>query len=234
MDSRSAPDECAGAARLAGAEHDIANALRRLPQTLFHATLACNASRIKREGLTCACTLIKAAERQDTSYQAPLSYRDRTLILPNGAALRDQRPMAPELLRRCLDPTLSVLDWYRLINARVFFWLDAVRLATYLKASATFDQVVYTVNTKSLVQKYANDMEVTPFNVGYAKRRGAPRGLRTFVPLSDWSRSGWAAETAPGRKTRAASAAAVELAVRSSIPDFHQHVTAQRLVPAGP
>jgi hypothetical protein len=142
--------------------------------------------------------------------------------------------MAPELLKRCLDSTMSVSEWYGLINARVFFWVDAARLSSYLKASAASDQVVYTVSTRSLVLKYASDMEVTPFNVGFAKRRGAPRGLRTFVPLSDWSRSGWATERAPGRKIRAASAAAVELVVRIAIPDFHQHVTAQRVVPAGP
>jgi hypothetical protein len=213
-------------------EHGIANALARLPTTLFHSTLACNAQMIQVEGLHCASTLINAAERRDSSYQAPLSYRDRTLILPNGAALRDQRPMAPEYLARCLDPPLSVSDWYRLVNARIFFWLDATRLQGYLKASAVSDQVVYSVDTQSLVLQYADCVEVTPFNVGYAMRRGASRGVRTFVSLSDWSRSAWAVETAPGRKTRAASAAPVELAVRGSIPNFHQYVTAQRIVPA--
>jgi hypothetical protein len=212
-------------------ENDIANALRRLPAFLLHATLGGNAARIKQEGLHCASALIKAAERDHPGYQAP-HYRHRTLILPNGTALRDQRPMAPELLVRCLDPTLSVTDWYGLVNARVFFWIDAARLPSYLQASAGSEQVVYTVDTQSFVRRYADCMEVTPFNVGYAKRRGAARGLRTFVSLKDWSRSGWATEKAAGRKPRAATAGPVELAVCGSIPDFHQYVTAQRVVPA--
>lgn len=151
-------------------------------------------------------------------------------MLPTGAALRDQRPMAPEFLARCLDPPLSVTDWYHLVNARVFFWIDLKRLTTYLNASAGSDQVVYTVDIQALILKYADSMEVTPFNVGYAKRRGAPRGLRTFVSLAAWTRTGWAEERAAGRKPRSAHALPVELAVRSSIPDFDHYVIKRHVV----
>ena len=140
--------------------------------------------------------------------------------------------MAPALLARCLQSPLSVEDWYRLVNARVFFWIDAARLTSYLKASSASDQVIYTVDSELLVSKHADHMEVTPLNVGYALRRGAPRGVRTFVPLRDWSRTGWASERVTGRKPRASSAKPVELAVRGSVPCFNQLVTDRRVLPA--
>ena len=202
----------------------------RLPAVAFHATLACNAGGIERNGLHSASTLIEAAELVDSNYRAPRAYRNRTVMLPTGVALRDQRPMAPEFLARCLDPPLSVTDWYHLVNARVFFWIDLKRLTTYLNASAGSDQVVYTVDIQALILKYADSMEVTPFNVGYAKRRGAPRGLRTFVSLAAWTRTGWAEERAAGRKPRSAYALPVELAVRSSIPDFDHYVIKRHVV----
>lgn len=209
---------------------DIQVALRNLPEVIFHVTLACNSLAIERDGLQSACALIDAAERRYAKFRAVRGYRDRTVILPTGAALRDQRPMAPELLARCLEPPLSVVDWYGLVNARVFFWVDPARLKSYLKASARSDQVVYTVATESLVSRHANCMEVTPFNVGYAKRRGAARGLRTFVALREWARTGWAAERAAGKRCRAPTAEPVELAVRGSVHDFHRFVTDRRAV----
>jgi hypothetical protein len=214
------------------APHDLSSALDRLPARLFHATIACNVPAIERDGLRSADALIEAAELSGPKAAAMRCYRNKTMSLPNGAALRDQTPMPPALLERCLDPSLTVRDWYDLVNARVYFWLDELRLARYLKASAVAEQIVYIVDTQALVERYADFMEVTPFNVGYAKRSPAMRGSRSFVTLRDWARKAWTTEAAPGAKPRANSHLPVEITARCSIPDFRCFVRGRRTVAA--
>src|SRR5262245_13553452 len=51
-----------------------------------------------------------------------------------SAVIRDQFPMDDKGLTRCLEDGLLPEDWYRLLNAKVFFWLTRNRLLRLLNA----------------------------------------------------------------------------------------------------
>src|SRR5207244_975256 len=103
--------------------------------------------------------------------------------------LRDQLPMPPAALAACLIG-MSPTEWYALINAHMFFWLDPARLNRQRAACAHRPQMVMTVDASRLLVAYAGRATVTPINSGNARRRPAKRGVATFVPYTSWSTSG--------------------------------------------
>lgn len=199
-----------------------------LPEFVYHLTFAANATGIVRDGLRTAAELLAAAGMDAESANG---HRRGRVLLPTGTWLRDQRPMPPAALARCLDPPLTPDDWYRLINARVFFWPDRDRLIRHWAVSRGTPMICYTVQTARLAERHAAAIELSPFNSGSAMRRAARRGHRSFVPLADWCDSRWAAEAAPDTAPRAKSHKPAELTVHGPIPDFMSFVVAERFAP---
>jgi hypothetical protein len=125
-------------------------------------------------------------------------------------------------------------EWYTLINACVFFWLDPARLNRQRAACAPRSQVVLTVDASKLIAAYAEKITVTPINTGNARRRPARRGAATFVPYASWVTSAWASEAASlGTPVRPSSHPPVELTVVGSIPDIMQFVIGVQQLPPG-
>jgi hypothetical protein len=56
-----------------------------------------------------------------------------------------------------MDPA----DWYAMVNARVFFWLDPERLNRQRAACEPRPQVVMVVDTAALVASYEEQVSVT-------------------------------------------------------------------------
>jgi hypothetical protein len=200
---------------------------------IYHMAEAANWPAIQRDGLHSASTLLDRAgvtgeERARLEQHQRLGHTE----LANGVQLRDQRPMPSAALETCLiDLTPSA--WYKLINARVFFWLDPARLNRQRAACEPRPQVVLTVDARRLVAAYAEKIAVTPINTGNARRRPARRGAATFVPYTTWAASAWSSEAASlGTPLRPASHPPVELTVVGSIPDIrHFVVDVQHLAP---
>jgi uncharacterized protein DUF7002 len=201
--------------------------------SLYHMAEAANWPAIQRDGLYSASTLLDRAgifgeDREHVEKQQRLTHTE----LPNGVQLRDQRPMPPAALANCLiDITPS--EWYALINAHIFFWLDPARLNRQRTACNPRPQVALTVDARRLVAAYAEKIAVTPINTGNARRRPARRGAATFVPYAAWITSAWASEAASlGTPLRPSSHSPVELTVAGSIPDIMQFVVGvQQLAP---
>lgn len=197
------------------------------PARIYHLAEASNWTAIQREGLHSTSALLDlagvAGEERD---RLERQQRPTQMVLPNGARIRDQRPMPPAALAGCLVG-LSPQQWYALLNGRVFFWFDPERLNRQRAACAARPQVVLTVDAHALVAAYAARISVAPINTGNARRRPALRGAATFVPYADWADRGWASE-AEGLGTRARSAAhrPVELTVLGSVPDVMRFVIA--------
>jgi hypothetical protein len=201
--------------------------------SLYHLAEAANWPVIQRDGLHCASILLDLAGIIGEDRERLEKHQRLTHIeLPNRVQLRDQRPMPPAALATCLIG-LSPSEWYALINARVFFWLDPARLNRQRAACNPRPQVVLTVDASKLVAAYAEKIAVTPINTGNARRRPARRGAATFVPYAAWLTSAWASEAASlGTPIRPSSHPPVELTVTGSIPDIMQFVVGvQQLAP---
>src|SRR5687767_3559210 len=74
------------------------------------------------------------------------------------SVIRDQLPMDDKGLIRCLNDGLRPEDWYRLLNAKVFFWLTRSRLLRLLNAGTyrSHEHDVLEFDTASLVTEYAD------------------------------------------------------------------------------
>jgi hypothetical protein len=200
---------------------------------VYHMAEAANWEAIRRDGLHSASTLLDiagvvGAERARLERNQRLAHTE----LPSGAQIRDQRPMPPNALARCLV-SMSPAEWYALINSHVFFWIDPERLNRQRAASEPRPQVVLTIDAEKLVAAYEQQIALTPINTGNARRAPAKRGAATFVPYATWVTSGWASEAAAlGTPMRKRSHQPVELTVAGSVPDVRQFVVAvQELAP---
>lgn len=119
--------------------------------------------------------------------------------------LRDQKPIPPDALGRCLTQGMNTSDWYKLLNGKIFFWVKFERLKRMLTANAYINQPqwVITVSTEALLDRYADMVTLSPFNTGFAHDNRS-RGIGTFKTLEEWP------------QTREA----VELAVDYGVPDI--------------
>lgn len=199
---------------------------RDLPEIAFHIAEGANWAHLRREGLRSARDLLAA-----NGLPAACGWRQETLILPDGRAIRDQRPMPPAALARCLDAPLLPDDWYTLVNRCVFFWLDEARVERHAKALAGRDQILLRLDARRLAAAYAPHVRLSPFNLGAAIRRPARRGLRTLVPLEDWRRDAWQTEAPHGMTPRSSSHAPAEMIVLTAIPDLNEFVMTAEALP---
>lgn len=166
-----------------------AGALTTLPRSIYHLADAVNWPSIQRYGLLSTSALLDLAGVQGSERERiERQQRFQQITLPNGVIILDQRPMPPSALERCLHD-MAPHEWYALLNAKVFFWLDNERLSRMLKANRRSPQMLLTVDTGRLLTAYAEQVSLTPINTGNARRRPATRGRQTFVPYHTWLRA---------------------------------------------
>jgi hypothetical protein len=135
------------------------------------------------------------------------------------AIVRDQLPMDDKGLLRCLPSNITPADWYRLLNSRVFFWLTRERLFRLLGADAyrNLQHDVLEVDTKKLVDAYAERIWLCPMNSGCTKPFPHPRGKDTFLRIGDYPYLTW-------RKKRPRGERVVELCVDQGVSDIRDFV----------
>ena len=128
-------------------------------------------------------------------------------------AIRDQKPMSDAALRRCLQDGMTPVDWYCLLNSRVFFWPTRARLLGLLGARPyrALDHDVLELDTASLVRAHQASITLSPINSGSTFNLGpAPRGLATFQPIATF-------DYAARRRTRPPADCVVELTVERGL-----------------
>jgi hypothetical protein len=181
---------------------------------------------IRDNGLLSTSALVDRYHLDDASRSAILAERRPECVTIAGkgmpsAVIRDQKPMSDGALRKCLEDGLTPSEWYRILNARTFFWLSGTRLRGLLGARAYRDrpQTVLTLETRSLVEAHGDRIELSPINSGSTIFNPVRRGRLTFQPIAEYDYAFW-------RKKRAAANAVVELIVLDGVPDIRDHVIA--------
>jgi hypothetical protein len=197
---------------------------------VYHLADAENWPSIQRRGLLSATRLLALSGLGlDEQARIERTQRPASLALPSGAVLRDQLPMPPSALARCLVD-MTPAQWYALINSKVFFWFDIERLNRQRRASGISPQaVVMTIDAERLLAVHGGRAYLSAFNTGNARRRPAVRGRQSFVPYAAWQESRWASEAAAlGIRPRSASHRPVELTVGEGLPDVMDFVVSLR------
>ena len=130
------------------------------------------------------------------------------------AVVRDQKPLREKALRNCLVG-LTPHEWYKLLNRKTFFWLTEARVRGLLSARAYRDRshCVLTIDTAELLQRHSVRVRLSSINSGAVLYNPVPRGVETFLPLSDYPFE-------ERRKKRGIANAIAELTVDYSVPDI--------------
>jgi len=130
--------------------------------------------------------------------------------------VRDQKPLSESKLKDCLKDCDTV-TWFRMLNGRVFFWLDLERLKTMMSAREYRGKThtVLTVDTEALVRYYENKITLCPLNSGNTSPYAHPRGLDSFHKLSTYPFK--------ERFRKGDYYCVVELAVKDGVPDIAKY-----------
>lgn len=107
--------------------------------------------------------------------------------LHGGATIRDQIPLSEKRLRSALID-MTVDDWYEFLANHVFFWPTQERVRRILGALAYREepQLVVTVDTAQLVNRYAPCILLSPINTGATQPFAWPRGRDTVKSLNSY------------------------------------------------
>jgi hypothetical protein len=85
---------------------------------------------------------------------------------------------------------ISLIDWYKLLNGQVFFWVKPERMRAMVKAYPAEYHSVLMVDTKKLLARHFAKVRLSAINSGSTQRRPAPRGHATFRPVSGYHPKG--------------------------------------------
>jgi hypothetical protein len=102
------------------------------------------------------------------------------------AVIRDQKVMPPRDLAPSLTNGMTPNDWYKLINGKVFFWVEPDDLDVFLGATEyrNSPHVVILVKTSRLLELYADRVTLSAINSGSTLGTRRLRGRETFKSIS--------------------------------------------------
>lgn len=195
----------------------------RFPR-LYHMAETGSWPAIQRHGLLSTQALVDLFELRGEAREGLVAlHRPNSVLIRHPvhgeAVIRDQKPMSDGGLARALRDGLTPSDWYRILNEKVYFWLERRRLEGLLAAAAYRDrrQTVLTVDTAALLARHADRVLLSPINSGCTKPYPQPRGRDTFLPLTSYPFEEW-------DRKRHRRDPVVELTVQNSVPDIRDCV----------
>jgi hypothetical protein len=180
-------------------------------------------SSIEKHGLLSTSALLDLFEVDgDLRRKIETEHRPESITIHHReygtAVIRDQKPMRESALRTCLRG-MTPREWYLKLNGQVFPWATGTRVQTLLSAKAYRDRkhTVITVDTAALMQKYADQIVLSPINSGSTIYNPRPRGKQTFLSMGDYP-------FVQRRKLRGIANAVAEVAMGYAIPDLREFV----------
>lgn len=194
---------------------DVAELIERYPR-LYHMAEAGSWPSIRQHGLLSTSALLDLFEvNGDHRRSIESARRPRSVTVEHSehgtAVIRDQIPLNPTILERCLVG-MTPGEWCETLNRRVFFWVEEERLERLLAARAYRARAhdVLTLDTATLVAVHAPAITLAHLNTGTTVFRAPERGRDTFRTITDYS-------IEARRKV-------VELAVDYNVADVEEHV----------
>lgn len=199
--------------------------LASLHPTLYHMAEDGTWPSIRERGLLSTRAIIDLYQPDEKTSATVLSSVRRTKItLPSpdlgDITIRDQLPA--KYLEKCMYDGVDPADFLDALNSRVFFWVSLHRLQRLLGARhyRHLRHTVLRIDTAALLEEYAVDVQLAPYNTGSMHVPGAPkRGPSIFADLADYPYDEWVAKR--GRNGEHI----VELTVKYAIPDIKNFVT---------
>ena len=133
------------------------------------------------------------------------------------AVIRDQKPiMNDQRLLQSLGGTATAAEFHLLLNSQVFFWVNPDRLLG-LRGAVAYrgnPQLIFTLDTRRLVEVYSQQMMLCPMNSGACKPMAHPRSPAIFQRIADYDFAFW--QRRKGGAAKAVVECTVERAVASA------------------
>ncbi|MFT4510342.1 DUF7002 family protein [Caballeronia sp. 15711] len=135
---------------------------------------------------------------------------------PEKIVLRDQKPMPHNRLLVALQDGITPEEWYRIINAKVFFWATKERLLGLLNARdyRALEHDVLTIDAAPFIQAYRDQIWLCHMNSGNTWPMPHRRGADTFRRIPDYPAG------SSGKPVRPVA----ELVVDHGVPDIARYV----------
>lgn len=170
---------------------NVSELVERYPR-LYHMAEAGSWPSIRQHGLLSTSALLDLFEVNGARRQTIESARrPRSVTIEHPehgvAVIRDQIPLIPTILERCLVG-MTPGEWCATLNRRVFFWVEEERLEGLLKARAYRGRPhdVLTLDTASLVAAHKSRITLAHLNTGTTVFRAPERGLETFRSIAEY------------------------------------------------
>ena len=198
--------------------------LIELHPRLFHMANAGSWPSIRANGLLATKEIVSTSGLPAHQARILLEERRPSSFLLNhpvigDVTVRDQGPLRIQFLEPKLVD-VSVVEWLRILNDRVFFWLHPDKLEQLLNARRYryLEQDVLTLDTRALLGAYHENVRLSPINSGASLYpNAASRGSSTFSRVGDYDYD-------TRRRGRDLTNAIVELAVIGGVPDVARFV----------
>lgn len=154
---------------------------------LFHMAEAGSWGSIEQHGLQSTTALLDRLGVKDPQRTEIESMRRPESIelkddAGNSIWIRDNKPINETVLIKTLEG-MSLAEWYRTLNGRVFFWLTERRLNKLRGAGAYEDREhdILSLDTGKLLDSHGDVIELSPMNSGAVHpAANYPRGAGTF------------------------------------------------------
>lgn len=197
--------------------------LVRLYPEAYHMAADGSWPSIARHGLLSTAALVERWEIGEPGIRSSLLEQRRPESVAiehpdHGVALvRDHKPINEAALADALID-MTPEQWFKVLNERVFFFLQKRRLESLLGAYSKAPQIVITVDTGSLVAAHEARIELCRINSGFAQPHNkSPRNRRSFLPIAEYPHRALAVANLRGIDI-------AELTVLGGVPDVTAHV----------
>lgn len=165
---------------------------------------------------------LEVVERDRARFET--EHRDQKMDVraghPTNIVLRDQKPMPEGRLLQALTDGTTPTQWYKLINEKVFFWVEEERLHRLLGARdyRNLEHDVLTLDSAAFIPAYAEKIWLCHMNSGNTWPIPHRRGTDVFRRIEDY----------PVKSSGKPVKAVVELVVDYAVPNIGDYVVEVR------